>query len=138
MEKEIVIDGKNATMGRLASYAAKQTLLGKKVIIVNSNEVVIIGNEKDIISKYQRKYSLGGSSLKGPKVAKSPERLLKRTVRGMLSYKQARGYEAWKRVMCYNSLPTKYESAKKLVLKESSLENKNVKTMALKEVARLI
>ncbi|HLD98513.1 MAG TPA: 50S ribosomal protein L13 [Candidatus Nanoarchaeia archaeon] len=114
MEKEIVIDGKNATMGRLASYAAKQTLLGKKVIIVNSNEVVIIGNEKDIISKYQRKYSLGGSSLKGPKVAKSPERLLKRTVRGMLPHKKGRGRMVFREVICYNETPEEYKEVKKI------------------------
>ena len=114
MEK-IIIDGKHATMGRLASYVAKQAMLGKEVIIVNSNEVVIIGNKKDILSKYFRKFSLGGSSLKGPKVAKNPESLLKRTIRGMLDHKQGRGHDAFKRIKCYNSIPEEYKDSKKIL-----------------------
>ncbi|MBS3091061.1 50S ribosomal protein L13 [Candidatus Pacearchaeota archaeon] len=135
---EIVLEGKNIILGRLCSFAAKQALLGKNIVIVNCNDVLVSGNRENILREYSRIRKLDTLNLRGPILPKVPEKIVKRTVRGMLSYKQARGYEAWKRVMCYNSLPTKYESAKKLVLKESSLENKNVKTMALKEVARLI
>ncbi|MEK6890951.1 MAG: 50S ribosomal protein L13 [Nanoarchaeota archaeon] len=114
MEKEIVIDGKHATMGRLASYAAKQALIGYKVVIVNSEEVVIIGNKKEIINRYHVKFKRGGSSLKGPKIEKNPERLLKRTIRGMLSHKQGRGADAFDRVRCYNTTPKEYQESKKI------------------------
>ena len=91
----IVIDGKNAILGRLASYVVKQALLGKEIAIVNCNEVVISGKPKSVIKEYQEKRQRGGSSLKGPFFPKSPERIVKRTVRGMLSYKQGRGREVW-------------------------------------------
>ena len=33
MNEQIVLDAKNTVLGRLASYAAKQALLGKKIIV---------------------------------------------------------------------------------------------------------
>jgi large subunit ribosomal protein L13 len=48
-EKEkMIIDATNATLGRLASFVAKQALQGKKVIIVNSEKAIITGDKKGI------------------------------------------------------------------------------------------
>ncbi|MAG07295.1 50S ribosomal protein L13 [Candidatus Pacearchaeota archaeon] len=132
--EEIVIDGKNATLGRLASYTAKQVLLGKKIVIINSNEIIITGKKKDILSKYQVMINKGGSSLKGPKIIRSPERIMKRTIRGMLSHKQNRGSEALKRVICYNDTPEKYSEAKKI----RAGKEKKTKFVTLKELSSLL
>ena len=111
----ILIDATNLIAGRLAAYAAKQSLLGKSVIIVNCDEAIITGKPRSIIESYKIKRQRGGSSLKGPHFPKSPERLVKRTIRGMLSYKQGRGLAAFKRIICYDSLPSEYEKSKKIV-----------------------
>ena len=79
----IVIDATNGTLGRLCSFAAKQALLGKEVIIVNCNEVVITGSRKNILNHYTERRAIGGTSLKGPFYPKIPERIVKRT--GMIS-----------------------------------------------------
>lgn len=134
MEKEIVIDGTNATLGRLASYAAKQSLLGSKVIIINANRVVIIGNKKDIIRKYKASISRGGTSMQGPNIIRTPERILKRTARGMLSYKDGRGSAAIDRIICYNETPAQYEGAKKII----AGKEKSGKFMTLKELVERI
>jgi large subunit ribosomal protein L13 len=114
MENKIVIDGKNATLGRLASYSAKQALIGKKVVIVNANEVIIIGRSQDILEKYKKLIKIGGSSLKGPKIIRTPERILKRTIRGMVPHKQGRGSEAMENIRCYNETPEEYKEIKKI------------------------
>ncbi|MFA6023116.1 MAG: 50S ribosomal protein L13 [Candidatus Pacearchaeota archaeon] len=134
MEKEIVIDGTNATLGRLASYAAKQSLLGSSVIIVNANRVVIVGSKADIIDKYKKSISRGGTSMKGPNIIRTPERILKRTVRGMLSYKDGRGSAAIDRVICYNETPAKYENVKKII----AGKEKSGKFITLKELVERI
>ena len=131
---EIVIDGKNATMGRLASYAAKQALLGKKIIIVNADLVTINGNKKDIHEKYRVIVKKGGSSQKGPRIIRTPERIMKRTIRGMLSHKQGRGIDAYRRIMCYNQIPKEFEEVKKI----KAGREKHGKFITLKELARLI
>jgi len=109
MNEQIVIDGENAVLGRLASYSAKQALLGKKVIIVNSEKVVISGNRKSIIQDYLEK-----RKFKKVKFPSMPEQILKRTIRGMLSYKQGRGEQALKRIMCYKGIPKELENEKKI------------------------
>ena len=53
MENKIIIDGTNATLGRLSSYAAKQALLGKEVAIVNAGSVVIVGRKEDIVRTHR-------------------------------------------------------------------------------------
>lgn len=111
MSQEIVIDADNALLGRLASYAAKQALLGKNVIIINCSKAVISGNPEFIGAHYRAKRARGGSSLKGPNFPRSPERILKRTIRGMLPHRQARGLAALKRVKCYNEVPASHANA---------------------------
>jgi len=134
MEKEIIIDGKNATMGRLAGYAAKQALLGNNVVIVNSEEVIITGNKKDIVEGYKTLLKKGGSSMRGPKIPRNAERILKRTIRGMLPHKQGRGADALKRVMCYDKMPEKYVNSKKVI----TGKEKTGKSITLKELVSLI
>lgn len=132
--EEKVIDGKNATLGRLSSYAAKQSLLGKKIVIINANEVVIVGDKKNISAKYKDMIQKGGHSLKGPKIIRTPERILKRTIRGMLSHKQTRGSGALDRIRCYNQVPEKYKESKKIV----AGKEKRGKFITLKELVSLI
>lgn len=110
-----MIDATDATLGRLASFAAKQALLGQEIVIVNSEKAVIIGNNKDIIVKYVQKRQRGGSAQKGPNFPSLPEFILKRTIRGMLDYKRGRGHDAFKRIKCYRGLPDEFKNANKIV-----------------------
>ncbi|MEK6854699.1 MAG: 50S ribosomal protein L13 [Nanoarchaeota archaeon] len=116
--EKIIIDAGESPLGRVASYAAKQSLLGKEIIIINCNNSVVSGRKKMVFGEYLIARVRGGSSLKGPHFPKSPERIMKRTVRGMLSYKQGRGREALKRVMCYNDVPSEFEKSNKISLKK--------------------
>lgn len=135
---KIIIDAKDTILGRLASYAAKQALLGKEVTIVNCNDIAIAGNKENILREYLIMRQKDGSNLKGPFFPKVPEKIMKRTIRGMLKYKKGRGEQAFDKIRCYNKVPAELESATKITLAKFSSENKNAKTMKLSEVARLI
>lgn len=133
METKIVIDGADTVLGRLASYATKQALLGKKVTIVNCDEVIIKGERRMIINEYKTLVYRGGHSLKGPfHIKKNPERIVKRTIRGMLDYKYKRGDDALKRIMCYNAVPAEFASEKMVSIKTPSLR----KVYKLKKLAK--
>jgi large subunit ribosomal protein L13 len=131
---KVIIDGSHATMGRLSSYSAKQALLGKDVVIVNANEVVIVGRKEDILKKYQILVEKGGYSLKGPRIHRTPERLLKRVIRGMLPHKQVRGKDALNKVKCYNDTPEEFKEVKKI----KAGKEKRGKFISLKELASLL
>lgn len=130
--KEIIIDGENAVLGRLASFSAKNALEGNKITIVNSEKIIVVGRRDAIIQKYLWKKSLGGSNLSGPYIHANPEKITKRTIRGMLPYKQERGRLAMKRIRCYNGIPKEYENAKMIK------SGKGSKGTKLEEVSRMM
>lgn len=132
--EEIIIDATNATLGRLASYSAKQALLGKRVIILNSEKAIITGRKKFIIEKYQTRRRRGGTAMKGPLISKLPEKIVKRAIRGMLNYKEGRGREAFKRILCFKGIPEKYKDKKML----KAGKEKHCIYVGLEEVSRKI
>jgi len=112
----IIIDGKNATMGRLASYVAKQALRGEELIVLNCKEVIITGNRQFIKEDYQQRRRRVGSNQKGPRVSQTPEKIVKKAIRGMLpNHRWGRGKEVLKKIKCYNETPKEFEDKKKIV-----------------------
>jgi large subunit ribosomal protein L13 len=116
----MIIDAKDLILGRLASFAAKQALLGETVDIVNAEEAVITGNKRWIIAHYVQARDRG-IPLQGPYFKTMPDRFVKRTVRGMLPYKQGRGKDAYKRVMCYIGVPISLKDKKTETIDSANL-----------------
>ena len=111
-----VIDGKNAILGRLASYVSKQALKGEEIIILNCGEIVVTGNKKNIKEGFEERRRRTGSSQKGPKHSKINSRIVKRVIRGMLpDHRKGRGKTAFKRIKCYEGIPKEFEGVKKIV-----------------------
>jgi len=128
----VVIDATGGMLGRIAAYAAKQALLGKTIRIVNCNEILITGRKKSILEEYKAARARGGSALKGPNFPRPPEKIMKRTIRGMLPYKKGRGADALKKIRCYNKVPVEFESAEKVSLKRE-LKTRAIKLCKLSE-----
>jgi large subunit ribosomal protein L13 len=124
-----IIDGKGAVLGRLASYVAKQALRGEEIVILNCEEVIITGNKKNIREKFEQKRGRVGSGQKGPKHSKNPERIVKRTIRGMLpDHRKGRGKIALNKIKCYNKVPKEFEGEKRIVAgKEKKFKHIDVK-----------
>jgi len=132
MTDKIIIDGEKAVLGRLASYAAKQALLGKEIAIINSEKVIIVGNKKQILDDYKKRRARGGQGMRGPYFPTEPERILKRTIRGMLAYKEGRGKLAFKKIMCYKNIPVEFKD-KKIIKAGRGKDG-----MSLEEVSRIL
>lgn len=129
---KIILDADGEVLGRLGTYTAKALLMGNEVIIVNSEKAIISGNKADIVARILKWRKKGGSSTRGPTVPKSPDRLLKRMIRGMLPWDRTRGVEAWKRLTCYVGTPADIKDAKKLNI------HKPFKYMTLGEVCQIL
>jgi len=134
MSKQIIVDATGAILGRLASYAAKQSLLGKSVIVVNCDKAEVTGKRKSTINAYMVKRQRGGHSQKGPFFPKHPEQILKRTIRGMLSYKKSRGSDALKRIKCYAEVPKEFKDAPKI----KAGKEKRTKSISLTKLSKEI
>ena len=111
-----IIDGKNAVLGRLASYVVKEALKGEEIVILNCEQIIITGNKKNIQEKFEIKRGRVGSSQKGPKHSIISEKIVKRAFRGMLpDHRTGKGREAFKRIKCYNKVPKEFENEKKII-----------------------
>ena len=131
----MIIDGKDLIAGRVATFAAKRSLLGEKVDIINCEEMVITGNKKNVIDKYMRKKSMGVPS-KGPFQPRMPDMFVRKIIRGMLPYKQHKGKEAFKRVKCYIGSP-KSIKGEPTVVKQASIDKvPNLKFVKVKEICK--
>ena len=134
----IIIDGKDLIMGRLASFAAKQALLGKKVDIINCELVIITGKRKELIEEFKQKLGRG-NVFKGPFISKSPDRLVRRMIRGMIPYKKARGKTAFQNIMCYNTIPETFKDKKAITLKDAHISRlASINYLTVREISRLL
>ncbi|MBN2368366.1 50S ribosomal protein L13 [Candidatus Woesearchaeota archaeon] len=116
----IIIDASNLIVGRLATYAAKQALLGEEVKIVNSENAYISGKKQNIFDDFQNKRDRG-TPMTGPYIHRRPDMILRRTIRGMLPFKKPRGKEAFKRVMCYVGIPEELKDKKAITLEYANI-----------------
>lgn len=102
---ELIIDADGLILGRMASFVAKKLLEGNKVFILNAENAIISGSPRTTFEKYKRRIDRGGISRSGPYYPRRPDLLVKRAIRGMLSYKQEKGRSALKRLRVYIGVP---------------------------------
>lgn len=135
-----VIDASDCVVGRLASYVAKQALLGKRIAVINAEKAIISGRKENILNKYLALRKKGRGWQKGPYWPSSSDKLLRRIIRGMLPWKTTRGREAFRRVYCYKGpaiIERKIEG-KTIELKEKTLKKPFLNFITLSELEKLI
>ncbi len=121
MKFDLVVDAEGKILGRMASYVAKELLKGKRVAIVNAEKAVITGNPQTILNKYLTRRSIQSTihPRKSPVQPRTPDRIVWKTVRGMLPMKKAKGREALRRLRVFIGVPEELAGVEKDVgLKE--------------------
>ncbi len=100
----MIYNAENQVLGRFCTIIAKKLLDGEKVIVVNAEKAVISGNPKSNVKAYVKKIDRG-DPLHGPYFPKTPDRILRRTVRGMLPVDRSRGRIAYKNLKVVIGVP---------------------------------
>ena len=130
-EPDVVIDGRDCILGRVASIVAERALEGESIAVVNAEGLVVTGDDEDVIGTFETRTELGSD--RGPYYPKRPDEIAKRSIRGMLPYKRPRGRAAFERVRVYLGNP--YEGEPE-VLDDTSLDRlSNTDFVELGEVA---
>jgi large subunit ribosomal protein L13 len=106
---ERVIDAADCIVGRVASYAAKRSLLGDSVAVINCDKAVISGKRVSILEHAGTRFHRVGRPTKGPFMQHNSDRFFRRVITRMLPREKTRGREAVKRVMCYVGVPKQFE-----------------------------
>ncbi|GAB3322613.1 50S ribosomal protein L13 [Haloplanus salinarum] len=130
-DADVVVDARDCIMGRVASEVAQCALAGETVAVINAEDAVITGNEESTMETYRKRAELGSDS--GPYYPKRPDRIFKRSIRGMLPYKKPRGREAFENVRVYVGNPFDEDGD---VLEGTSLDRlSNIKFVSLGDVS---
>ena len=118
-----VIDGEGHILGRLASIVAKRLLNGEKIVVVNAEKIMVSGDRDEILRRYKEKYDRGSKDY-GPHFPRHPEKIFKRTVRGMLPHKDYRGRNAFKNLRVFISIPEELMDKEMERVEDALFENK--------------
>ena len=131
---DVVVDARDCILGRVASNVSQRALDGERIAVVNAEQAVITGNDEDVMSVYQKRTEIGSDQ--GPRYPKRPDRMFKRSIRGMLPHKRPHGREAFENVRCYVGNPYADGDTESEVLEDTSLDRlSNIKFISLGEIS---
>lgn len=99
-----VIDATGLVLGRAASLIAQRLLHGETVVVINAERSVVTGNRPMVIAEYVAARAQG-SVRSGPHFPRYPDRIFRRTVRGMLPHLKTRGKLAYARLHVFIGTP---------------------------------
>ena len=105
-----VIDASNSIYGRLSAHVAKQLLEGESIKIINADKCVITGTKEFIIKDFEERRDIG-SVRKGPYYPRTPDQILRRSIKNMLPSKKTHGKEALARCLVYCGVPEDLKGA---------------------------
>ncbi len=108
MMSEIVIDAEGMVLGRMAVTVAERLKDGDSVYVINADQAIVTGDREEVFNKYRKKQEIGNRE-SGPHYPKAPDRIVKRTIKGMLP-KNKDGQQAFKRLRTYSGNPDGLEA----------------------------
>jgi large subunit ribosomal protein L13 len=132
-----IINAEGLIIGRMASIVAKRILNGEEITIVNAEKAVISGKRKSRVIE-AKEFLEVGAPRRGPFHYRRPDRILRRTVRGMIPYKQPKGKQAYKRLMVFIGIPADLKDQKMETLANARAEKLTCPYFTVGEFAKEI
>ncbi len=105
-----IINAEGHILGRLSTNVAKRLLNGETVVIVNAEKAIITGSRDAVFATYKQKHDRG-KQINGPFFPKRADLIVKRTVRGMIPFKNAHGKEVYRNLKVFVGVPKDLASA---------------------------
>ena len=136
-ENAIIIDAKGLILGRMASIIAKRLLQGESVIVLNAEKTAISGKRLQIV-KEAKTFLEVGHPRKGPFHQRRPDRIVRRTIRGMLPRKKPKGKQAFKRLKVYLGAPMEFNGKEIQTILDASAEKLKSPYITVGELAKEI
>jgi len=132
-----LVNAEGLIVGRLCSKVAKRLLNGEQVVILNAEKAVFSGKRKSKVAEAHLFLEVGAPE-RGPFHYRRPDRFLRKTVRGMLPFKQPKGKTAYKRLKVFMGVPRDLQGKEMITFTEASSANLRGPHFTLGELAREI
>ena len=132
-----VVDASGLVLGRAASVIAKRLLKGESIVVVNAEKSVVTGSRASVIAHYTAARARG-SVRSGPHFPRYPDRIFRRTVRGMLPHQKTLGWRAFERLQVHIGVPEALKSATPETLEDAKARPALRAPMTLADITRLL
>jgi len=132
-----VVDASGLVLGRAASLIAKRLLNGETIVVVNAEKSVVTGSRASVLAFYTANRARG-SKRSGPHYPRYPDRIFRRTVRGMLPHQKTRGKQAYDRLVVHIGVPPEWHAHAQESLEAARAHPTLNEPMTLAEISRLL
>jgi large subunit ribosomal protein L13 len=136
-ENAIIIDAKGLILGRMSSIIAKHLLQGESVIVINAEKTAISGKRLQIVHEAKTFLEVGHPR-KGPYHPRRPDRIVRRTIRGMLPWRKPKGRQAYKRLKVYLGAPKEFDGKEIQTILDARAEKLKSPYITVGELAKEI
>jgi len=106
-----VVNAEGLILGRMSSKVAKKLLNGEEVVIINAEKTVISGKKKSKILEVHVFLEVGAPE-RGPFHYRRPDRIVRKTVRGMLPMDKVKGKNALAKLQVFLGVPEELKKQK--------------------------
>lgn len=132
-----IYDVADQVLGRISTIIAKDLLKGEKVFVVNCEKSILTGNPRFTLETYLKKIGRG-DAIHGPFFPRTPDKIFKRTVRGMIPYKKPRGRNAFNNLKVFIGVPEKFKGKTFEKAKVKDVSMLKTKHITLEELSTAI
>ena len=135
-----IVDGTNMIAGRLCSHVAKLLLKGNKVVIVNSENIMISGSRESIIGEYREFLEI--ASINNPKFGpfhpRRPDTIITKMVWGMLPKSKPSGKAAFSRLRVYLGVPNEFRSILRTQFEDARIRKSSPYYTSVGELGKMV
>jgi large subunit ribosomal protein L13 len=130
-----IINAEGLIIGRMASIVAKRLLNGEEIVIVNAEKAIISGKKKSKVLEAKEFLEVGYPE-QGPFHYRRPDRIVRKTVRGMLPFKQPKGKQAFKHLKVFIGMPDELKEHKTETLADARAQKLKCPYFTVGELAK--
>ena len=132
-----IVNADGLILGRMCSKVDKRLLNGEEVVIINAEKSVISGKKKSKILEAHIFLEVGAPR-RGPMHYRRPDRIVLKTVRGMLPMKQPRGKKAIENLRVFLGIPVALKNQQTQALPDAESAKLKGPQLTLGELAKEI
>ena len=132
-----IVNADGLILGRMASKVAKRLLTGEEIVIVNAEKTVMSGRKRSKVAEAKEFLAVGGVN-RGPFHYRRPDRIVRKTVGGMIPSKKPRGKQAYKRLRVFMGIPDNLKSQKMETIPEAQAKKLTCPYFTVADLAKNI
>ena len=129
-----IYDASGQILGRIATRIAKDLVSGENISVVNSEKAVISGDPK-VTEKHYLERRRRGDPHHGPFFPRTPQGIVRRTIRGMIPFHKPKGRKTFRRLKVYTGVPDELKGKEFIKIKEADVNRLRCKHITIGDLS---